>query len=73
MPAVCRPIEHGANVVINSLTKFIGGHGTSIGGMVTDAYFDWGSGRFSMYTQPDESYHGLVHWMFSSLPTNRRR
>ena len=69
-PAVCRPIEHGANVVINSLTKFIGGHGTSIGGMVTDAgNFDWGNGRFSMYTEPDESYHGLVHWdVFKAFP-----
>ncbi len=62
-PAVCRPIEHGANVVIHSLTKFIGGHGTSIGGIVVDAgNFDWGSGRFDGFTQPDPSYHGLVHW-----------
>ena len=62
-PAVCRPIEHGANVVIHSLTKFIGGHGTSIGGIVVDAgNFDWGSGRFNEFTQPDQSYHGLVHW-----------
>ena len=62
-PAVCRPIEHGANVVIHSLTKFIGGHGTSIGGIVVDAgNFDWGSGRFNEFTQPDNSYHGLVHW-----------
>ena len=62
-PAVCRPIEHGANIVIHSLTKFIGGHGTSIGGIVVDAgNFDWGSGRFGEFTQPDPSYHGLVHW-----------
>lgn len=62
-PAVCRPIEHGANIVIHSLTKFIGGHGTSIGGIVVDAgNFDWGSGRFSEFTEPDPSYHGLVHW-----------
>ncbi len=62
-PAVCRPIEHGANIVIHSLTKFIGGHGTSIGGIVVDAgNFDWGSGRFDEFTQPDHSYHGLVHW-----------
>lgn len=62
-PAVCRPIEHGANVVVHSLTKFIGGHGTSVGGIVVDAgNFDWGSGRFSEFTQPDPSYHGLVHW-----------
>jgi O-acetylhomoserine (thiol)-lyase len=45
------------------LTKFIGGHGTSIGGIVVDAgNFDWGSGRFDEFTQPDHSYHGLVHW-----------
>lgn len=62
-PAICRPIEHGANIVIHSLTKFIGGHGTSIGGIVVDAgNFDWGSGRFPEFTQPDPSYHGLVHW-----------
>ena len=62
-PAVCRPIEHGANIVIHSLTKFIGGHGTSIGGIVVDAgNFDWGSGRFAEFTEPDPSYHGLVHW-----------
>ena len=69
-PAVCRPIEHGANVVINSLTKFIGGHGTSIGGIVIDAgNFDWGSGRFSEFTEPDASYHGLVHWeAFKAFP-----
>lgn len=62
-PAVCRPIEHGANIVIHSLTKFIGGHGTSIGGIVVDAgNFDWGSGRFNQFTEPDPSYHGLIHW-----------
>ena len=62
-PAVCRPLEHGANIVIHSLTKFIGGHGTSIGGIVVDGgNFDWGSGRFHEFTEPDPSYHGLVHW-----------
>ena len=62
-PAVCRPLEHGANVVVNSLTKYLGGHGTSIGGIVIDGgNFDWGSGRFSEFTSPDPSYHGLVHW-----------
>ncbi len=62
-PAVCRPLEHGANIVIHSLTKYIGGHGTSIGGIVVDGgNFDWGSGRFSEFTEPDPSYHGLVHW-----------
>ena len=62
-PACCRPLEHGANVVIHSVTKFLGGHGTSIGGVVVDGgNFDWGSGRFAGFTQPDPSYHGLVHW-----------
>lgn len=62
-PAVCRPLEHGANVVVNSLTKYLGGHGTSIGGIVVDGgNFDWGSGRFDEFTEPDPSYHGLIHW-----------
>ncbi|MGB0272347.1 MAG: O-acetylhomoserine aminocarboxypropyltransferase/cysteine synthase family protein [Opitutales bacterium] len=62
-PAVCRPLEHGANIVVNSLTKYLGGHGTSIGGIVVDGgNFDWGSGRFAEFTTPDPSYHGLVHW-----------
>ncbi|MGC9451486.1 MAG: O-acetylhomoserine aminocarboxypropyltransferase/cysteine synthase family protein [Oceanipulchritudo sp.] len=62
-PAVCRPFDFGANVVVHSLTKFIGGHGTSIGGIVVDGgNFDWGNGRFPGFTEPDPSYHGLVHW-----------
>ena len=62
-PAVCRPFDFGANVVVHSLTKFIGGHGTSIGGIIVDGgNFDWGSGRFPGFTKPDDSYHGLVHW-----------
>ena len=62
-PLICRPLEHGADIVVHSLTKYIGGHGTSIGGIVIDgANFDWGSGRFSEFTSPDPSYHGLVHW-----------
>lgn len=62
-PACCRPLEHGANVVIHSLTKFLGGHGTSVGGIVVDGgNFDWSSGRFAGFTEPDPSYHGLVHW-----------
>jgi O-acetylhomoserine (thiol)-lyase len=62
-PALCRPFEHGADIVIHSLTKFIGGHGTSIGGIVVDAgKFDWkASGRFPDFTTPDPSYHGLVY------------
>jgi O-acetylhomoserine (thiol)-lyase len=62
-PYLCRPLEWGANIVIHSTTKFIGGHGTSIGGMIVDGgTFDWaGSGRFPNFTEPDESYHGLVY------------
>jgi O-acetylhomoserine (thiol)-lyase len=61
-PALFRPIEHGADIVCYSLTKFIGGHGTSIGGAVVDSgNFDWSSGRFPEFTTPDPSYHGLVY------------
>ena len=61
-PALFRPIEHGADIVVYSLTKFIGGHGTSIGGAVVDSgRFDWSSGRFEEFTTPDPSYHGLVY------------
>jgi len=60
-PYLFRPIEHGADIVIHSATKFFGGHGTSIGGVIVDAgKFDWASGRFPHYTEPDASYHGLV-------------
>ncbi|MGE9291728.1 MAG: O-acetylhomoserine aminocarboxypropyltransferase/cysteine synthase family protein, partial [Puniceicoccales bacterium] len=62
-PMLNRPIEWGANIVVHSTTKFIGGHGTSIGGIVVDGgNFDWGSGKFPGFTEPDPSYHGLVHW-----------
>ena len=59
--ALVRPIEWGADIVINSATKFLGGHGTSIGGVIVDAgKFDWAaSGRFKDFTEPDPSYHGL--------------
>jgi O-acetylhomoserine (thiol)-lyase len=61
-PVLFKPIEHGADIVCYSLTKFIGGHGTSIGGAVVDSgKFDWSSGRFPEYTTPDPSYHGLVY------------
>jgi O-acetylhomoserine (thiol)-lyase len=61
-PVLFRPFEHGADIVCYSLTKFIGGHGTSIGGAVVDSgNFDWSSGRFPEYTTPDPSYHGLVY------------
>jgi O-acetylhomoserine (thiol)-lyase len=59
-PALCRPFEHGADVVIHSATKFIGGHGTSIGGIVVEkGGFPWDNGRFPELTEPDPSYHGL--------------
>jgi O-acetylhomoserine (thiol)-lyase len=66
-PYLCRPIEHGTDIVVHSATKFIGGHGTSIGGVIVDAgRFDYaGSGRFANFTEPDPSYHGAV---FSQLP-----
>jgi O-acetylhomoserine (thiol)-lyase len=61
-PILFRPIEHGADIVCYSLTKFIGGHGTSIGGAVVDSgNFDWSSGRFDEYTTPDPSCHGLIY------------
>ncbi len=61
-PCLFRPIEHGADIVVYSLTKFIGGHGTSIGGAVVDSgNFDWASGRFPEFTSPDPSYHGLIY------------
>jgi O-acetylhomoserine (thiol)-lyase len=69
-PILNRPLEWGANVVVHSTTKYIGGHGTSIGGIVVDGgNFDWGNGRFPGFTTPDPSYHGLVHWeAFKSFP-----
>jgi len=69
-PYLCRPIEHGAAVVVESLTKWIGGHGTSIGGIVVDGgNFDWGSGRFPQFTEGDASYHGLRFWdVFGDFP-----
>src|SRR6516225_4693821 len=62
-PALVRPIEFGADIVVNSATKFLGGHGTSIGGVIVDAgKFDWGaSARFKAFTEPDPSYHGLSY------------
>ena len=63
-PYLIRPIEWGADIVVHSLTKFIGGHGTSIGGAIIDGgTFDFGaSGRFPNFTEPDPSYHGLAYW-----------
>ncbi len=59
-PCLFRPIEHGTDIVIHSLTKWMGGHGTGIGGIVVDAgRFDWTDPKFSLYNEPDSSYHGL--------------
>ncbi|XOK59028.1 homocysteine synthase [Paenibacillus elgii] len=62
-PYLCRPIEHGSDIVVHSATKFIGGHGTSIGGIIVDGgRFDWkASGKFAGLTDPDPSYHGVVY------------
>jgi O-acetylhomoserine/O-acetylserine sulfhydrylase len=58
---LCRPIEHGANIVVQSATKWIGGHGTSIGGVITDAgNFNWCNGNFPVFTEPAEGYHGKI-------------
>jgi O-acetylhomoserine (thiol)-lyase len=62
-PALIQPIQWGADIVVHSTTKFIGGHGTSIGGVIVDSgKFDWGNGNFPDFTSPDPSYHGLVLW-----------
>jgi len=61
--ALIRPIDFGADVVVESATKWIGGHGTSIGGVIVDAgTFDWGNGKFPLMSEPSAAYHGLVHW-----------
>lgn len=67
---IVRPIEYGADVLVLSATKYIGGHGTSIGGVIVDSgNFDWGNGRFPDFTEPDPSYHGLVFWdAFRDVP-----
>jgi O-acetylhomoserine/O-acetylserine sulfhydrylase len=64
-----RPIEHGANIVVESATKWIGGHGTSIGGVIVDAgNFNWGNGKFPQFTEPSEGYHGLKFWDVFGTP-----
>lgn len=63
-PILLRPIDHGADIVVHSLTKFLGGHGTTLGGVIVDSgNFDWkqNASRFRAFTQPDHSYHGLVY------------
>jgi O-acetylhomoserine/O-acetylserine sulfhydrylase len=58
-----RPLEHGAHVVVESATKWIGGHGTSIGGVIVDGgTYNWGNGKFAQFTEPSEGYHGLKFW-----------
>ncbi len=60
---LCKPIAHGANIVVESATKWIGGHGNSIGGVIVDAgNFNWANGKFSQFTEPSEGYHGIVFW-----------
>jgi O-acetylhomoserine (thiol)-lyase len=65
-----RPIDYGADILANSATKYIGGHGTSIGGVIVDSgKFKWNNGKFPEFTEPDPSYHGLVYWdALSNVP-----
>jgi len=65
-----RPFEYGADIIVSSATKYIGGHGTSIGGVIVDGgHFNWGNGKFPEFTEPDPSYHGLVYWdTFGNFP-----
>jgi O-acetylhomoserine (thiol)-lyase len=67
---IVRPIDYGADIIVSSATKFIGGHGTSIGGVIIDSgKFDWGNGKFPEFTEPDPSYHGLKFWdVFGNFP-----
>jgi O-acetylhomoserine/O-acetylserine sulfhydrylase len=60
---ICRPIDYGADIIVHSATKWIGGHGTSIGGVIVDAgKFAWNNGRFPIFTEPSPGYHGLKFW-----------
>ena len=65
-----RPFDHGADIIVSSATKYIGGHGTSIGGVIVDSgKFKWNNGKFPEFTEPDPSYHGLVFWdALSNVP-----
>ena len=65
-----RPLEHGADVIAASATKYVGGHGTAVGGYIVDSgKFNWGNGKFANFTKPDPSYHGLVFWdAFGDVP-----
>ncbi|HRH50494.1 MAG TPA: O-acetylhomoserine aminocarboxypropyltransferase/cysteine synthase [Panacibacter sp.] len=60
---LCKPLQHGANIVVESATKWIGGHGTSIGGVIVDGgNYNWGNGKFPQFIEPSEGYHGLKFW-----------
>ncbi len=62
-PYLCRPIDWGADIVLHSMTKFMGGHGTSIGGIIVDSgKFNWGNGKFPQLTEPSRAYHGMKFW-----------
>ena len=65
-----RPFEHGADIIVSSATKYIGGHGTTIGGVIVDSgKFNWGNGKFPEFTEPDPGYHGLKYWdVFGNFP-----
>lgn len=65
-----KPIDYGADVIVDSATKYIGGHGTSIGGVIVDSgRFDWSNGKFPEFTEPDPSYHGMKYWeSFGNIP-----
>ena len=67
---IIKPIEHGADIIVDSATKYIGGHGTSIGGVIVDSgNFKWDNGKFPEFTEPDPSYHGLKYWdTFGNFP-----
>jgi O-acetylhomoserine (thiol)-lyase len=67
---IVRPIEYGADIIVDSATKFINGHGNSIGGVIVDSgKFDWSSGKFPEFTEPDPTYHGLKYWdTFGNFP-----
>ena len=67
---IVRPIEYGADIIVDSATKFIDGHGNSIGGVIVDSgRFDWSNGKFPEFTEPDPSYHGLKYWdSFGNFP-----
>lgn len=66
---LAKPIQHGADIVVHSATKWIGGHGTSIGGVIVDSgKFDWGNGKFPLFTEPSPGYHGLKFWDVFGTP-----